>query len=56
MKANNRFSKGASSHAMSGEYKIPFKDRKAFMGSNDAKWVSEKEFLKYLKWKKAGRK
>jgi len=50
MKANQ------GSHVGSNEHKIPFKDRKAFMGSNTSKWVSEKEFLKYLKWKKAGKK
>jgi len=51
MKANNRHQKGNKTHAQSNEYKIPYRDRKAFMGAN-IKWVSRKKYMKYLDWKK----
>ena len=55
-KANSRFV-GTSNrtHAVSDEYKIPIKDRKAYMNTNTAKWVTKKEYRKYLDWVKKGR-
>jgi len=55
MKANQRARSGARSHAVSGEYKIPIEDREAYQGSNTAKFVSKKEYDKYVKWKKDGK-
>lgn len=37
------------------KYKIPFKDRKAYMGNNIEKWVSKKTYQKYRKWVEEGR-
>ena len=59
-KANQRFvnqgiGTGLKTHSKEGEYKIPIKDRKEFMGSNRFKWVVKKTYLNYLKWKKEGR-
>jgi len=36
-------------------YKIPFEDRKAYMGTNTEKWVSKKTYNKYREWVKNGR-
>lgn len=55
-KANQRFvnsaglGTGFKTHAKSGEYKIPIKDRQRFMGNNLSKWVDRNKYKKYLKW------
>ena len=55
-KANQRFinsqgqGTGLKTHAQEGDYKIPIKHRKMFMGSNKSKWVDEKRYKKYLEW------
>lgn len=51
-KANKRARKGLKSHGLSGEYKIPVHDRKAFMGNNKDKWVNKDKYNKYIQWKK----
>jgi hypothetical protein len=37
------------------KYKIPFEDRKAYIGNNTEKWVSKKTYQKYRRWVKEGR-
>ena len=49
--ANVRARSGQRTHSVIGEYKIPFKDRKDFMGNNKSKWVDKKKYEQYLKWK-----
>jgi len=54
-KANARARGGHRAHSVLGEYKIPIKDRQAFMGNNKAKWVDQKKYRQYIAWKE-GRK
>jgi len=55
-KANQRFvGTSLRSHSVSNEYKIPLKDRENYQGSNKSKWVSKKEYQKYIRWVKQGR-
>jgi len=54
--ANKRALSGKKQHKLAGEHKIPIEDRKAFMHHNVDKWVGEKKFDKYLKWKEERRK
>jgi hypothetical protein len=51
MKANKRAMRGHRTHAQEGDYKIPYHDRKAFMGAN-VKWVDKKKYDRYIEWKK----
>ena len=55
MKGNQRARSGQRSHSVAGEYKIPLEDRQAYQGNNKSKWVTEKEYKKYLEWVKKGR-
>jgi len=54
-KANQRSLSGQRPHSISHEYKIPIRDRKAFMHTNKEKWVSEKKYKDYIRWKKSNR-
>ena len=52
-KANRRFQRAElPTHSRLGEYKIPIKYRKEFMGNRKSKWVTKKKYLEFLKWKK----
>jgi len=37
------------------KYKIPLKDRQAYMGTNREKWVTKKTYDKYREWIRKGR-
>lgn len=50
-RANKRAQSGKKQHKLCNEYEIPIEDRKAFMHHNVDKWVGEKRYKKYLKWK-----
>ena len=49
-KANQRARAGEKTHAISNDYKIPYKDRDKFM-RNNTKWVSKEKYDRYLEWK-----
>lgn len=51
-KANRRAQAELLYHSVMGEYKIPIKYRKKFMGSNKNKWVNHKKYIEFLEWKK----
>lgn len=50
-KANKRAQSGKKQHRLANDYKIPIEDRRKFNYHNIDKWVSEKKYKKYLKWK-----
>lgn len=53
MAKGNKWFLGHTYHSREGLFKIPFKYRKEFMGSNQDKWVEKKKWLQFIKWKKA---
>ena len=54
-KANRWFGEGNMEHSKMGLYKIPIADRKKFTGSNLRKWVSKKEYMRYVRLKRSGK-